>query len=83
MFRYGNAEIDSLLHTGIVMRRSEGRAKLYRDIERRILADAPMIPLYYYVSNYVVQKEVQGIHFSAFGIGSLHARNIWIRAPAS
>jgi peptide/nickel transport system substrate-binding protein/oligopeptide transport system substrate-binding protein len=83
MFRYNNAEIDSLLHLGIVMGRSEGRAELYRDVERRILAEAPMVPLYYYVSNYVVLKEVQGIHFSAFGLGSLDMRNIWFRAPAS
>ena len=83
MFRYDNAEVDSLLLVGAAMGRSEGRAELYREIERRILDEAPIIPLYYYVSNYVVRKEVQGIHFNAFGLGSLDMRKIWIRAPTT
>jgi oligopeptide transport system substrate-binding protein len=60
MPRYRNAEYDALIAAATATTdMAERRAKL-EAAERVMLADHPMIPLYFYVNKHLVKPEVQG-----------------------
>lgn len=65
--RYADDEVDALLddaRTSLDPRVSRQR---YRQAERRILADAPVLPLLWYRHWWVVADDVEGFRMSAFG----------------
>jgi len=60
MFAYSNAEYDSLLKRAEAQT-DMGRRRLYlEEAERLLLADHPVIPIYYYVSKHLVSPRVRG-----------------------
>jgi len=59
--RYSNPEVDRLLDRAARMPLGEARLALYREAERRILADAPVVPLYYEVETRLWQPGVEGV----------------------
>ncbi|GAB4435895.1 MAG: ABC transporter substrate-binding protein [Chloroflexi bacterium OHK40] len=67
-FGYGNPEVDALLDAAAVEADETRRHELYRQAERRILADAPVVPLYHDVDHTLVKPYVEGLEVTPLGI---------------
>jgi ABC-type transport system substrate-binding protein len=83
MFSYADPAVDSLLVAGSRMRASRERAEVYRQAERLILEDAPIIPLYNIENGFAVRAEVRDLFVTPFGMGNLAMERIWLASPAS
>jgi len=57
---YGDAEVDRLLEAARLERDDDARLALYADAERRILDDAPWLPLYTGIDTWLVASYVEG-----------------------
>ncbi len=65
---YSNPEVDALLDRAAVESDEARRHELYREAERRIVADAPVIPLYHTVEHTLVKPYVKGLKVTPMGI---------------
>jgi oligopeptide transport system substrate-binding protein len=68
---YSNPEVDALLEQAAIAESDGTRWKLYQDVERRILDDAPVIPLYHDVDHMLVKPYVKGLVLTPMGIQDL------------
>jgi ABC-type oligopeptide transport system substrate-binding subunit len=78
MSRYDNPEIDALLDQALSETSYSARTKLYHKIERTILQDSPIIPLYYDTFSYWFRSEVNGLTISPMGPSYLKLNRIWL-----
>ncbi|MBN1485674.1 MAG: peptide ABC transporter substrate-binding protein [Chloroflexia bacterium] len=74
---YHNPEVDRLLEEAAVEQDIERRFELYRQAERLIIHDAPVIPLNHGVSYSLTKPYVQGLQVTPMGLQNLS--NIWIK----
>lgn len=65
---YANPEVDALLDAAATAESDTERWRLYREAEQRIIADAPIIPLYHDVGNYLIKPYVHGLEVTPMGI---------------
>ena len=70
---YSNQRVDELLERARVERDVEKRVALYREAERIIVEEAPVIPLYHNVSYTLVKPRVKGLVLTPMGILSLRS----------
>jgi peptide/nickel transport system substrate-binding protein/oligopeptide transport system substrate-binding protein len=79
---YSNPEVDRLLEQA----RSEGdylkRIQLYRQAEKQIMEDAPVVNLVYYTFETLFQPYVQGIALNALGERYIPMKKIWLDATS-
>jgi peptide/nickel transport system substrate-binding protein len=54
------------------------RSRLYRELERQILAKAPVVPLYHPVGMLATRKGVYGLEPSPAGLANLQLEKVWI-----
>ncbi len=54
---------------------------LYRKIERMILEDAPIVPLFHPMSALAVQASIRGMQVTPMGVGNIAMERIWIAEP--
>jgi oligopeptide transport system substrate-binding protein len=78
IFHYHNEGVDSLLDAGRDEPVVQTRLELYREAERRILQEAPLIPLFNVMTLYAFQPYVHGVEMSPFGICSVPMEKIWL-----
>jgi ABC-type transport system substrate-binding protein len=76
--RYVNSRVDRILDQARIEQDSLKRVSLYRDVERLILDDAPVIPLSYYSYERVFQPYVRSVEVSALGDPYIPLRKIWL-----
>ena len=76
--RYSNPEVDQLLSQALLETDIFKRVRLYREAERIILADAPMIPWLYLTYESVFQPYVKGLEISALGRPYIPLKEIWL-----
>jgi oligopeptide transport system substrate-binding protein len=74
--RYADDEVDRLLDEARAAQEAPVAVAWYRQAERRILADAPVIPLLWYRHQRVIAPEVQDLTISPLGRMSL--RQAWL-----
>jgi len=60
MPRYSNKDFDSLMRSAAEQVDPKGRRLYLEEAERELLADHPVIPLYFYVSKHLVSPDVVG-----------------------
>ena len=60
MPRYSSEEFDSLMDRAAEQLDPDLRRAYLEEAERELLADHPVIPIYFYVSNHLVSPRVQG-----------------------
>ena len=60
MPRYSNQDFDSLMQSAAEQVDPKGRRLYLEEAERELLADHPVIPLYFYVSKHLVSPDVVG-----------------------
>jgi ABC-type transport system substrate-binding protein len=77
LFAYSNSAVDSLLEAGGHDPDQVARLVRYREAERLILEDAPLVPLFNVIALFVVQPDVRGVELSPFGICSVPMERIW------
>ncbi len=75
---YANPEVDRLLEQGRREMDPVARADLYVEIERRILADAPIIPISFQRFEVAYQPYVRGVEVSALGAPYIPMRKVWL-----
>jgi oligopeptide transport system substrate-binding protein len=75
---YHNPEVDRLLDRARAEQEYMKRVDLYREVERLIMEDAPIIPLSYYSYERLFQPYVQSIEVSALGDPYIPMRKIWL-----
>lgn len=76
--RYSDPEVDRLLSQALAETDMLKRVKLYREAERIILKDAPMIPWLYLTFESVFQPYVKGLEISALGRPYIPLKKIWL-----
>lgn len=73
---YNNPEYDALLDQAAVLPNGEQRKKLMRSAEATLLADQPVIPIYFYTSKVLIKPYVQG--FEGNGLGHYYSKDITV-----
>lgn len=68
---YSEAEVDDMLDAGRGERNRERRLELYRQAERHILSDAPVIPLFNALNLLAFRNTVQGVEMSPIGLNGV------------
>ena len=76
--RYSNSRVDSLFSQALLETDTLTRVDLYREAERTVLADAPMIPWIYLTFESVFQPYVKGLEISALGAPYIPLKKIWL-----
>jgi ABC-type transport system substrate-binding protein len=59
------------------------RARIYREIEKRVLDKAPFVPLFHAVGMIASRKTVHGLKPGPMGIGSLDFEHVWIETDGN
>jgi oligopeptide transport system substrate-binding protein len=77
IFSYSNAHVDSLLEAGGDEVNQAKRLLLYREAERVVLAEVPLVPLLNVMTLYAFQPLVRGVEMAPFGICSVPMEKIW------
>ena len=75
---YNNPEVDRLLDQAWTETSYSARNKLYHKIETIVLQDAPVIPLYYGKTQYLVRPNVRGLRISPMGLPYLKLNRVWL-----
>lgn len=76
--RYHNERVDRLLDRARAEQAYLKRIELYREAERLIMEDSPVIPLNYYSYERVFQPYVKSIEVNALGDPYIPMRKIWL-----
>jgi peptide/nickel transport system substrate-binding protein/oligopeptide transport system substrate-binding protein len=76
--QYNNPKVDRLLSQALIETEILRRVEFYREAERIILADAPMIPWIYLTFESVFQPYVKGLEISALGRPYIPLKKIWL-----
>jgi oligopeptide transport system substrate-binding protein len=75
---YNSAEYDRLMHEASRQQDSAKREALLERAERVMLADNPIMPIYFYVSKHLVKPYVGGWHDN--GLDHHYTKDLYIRA---
>ena len=78
--RYQSAEFDGLLDDGGVAADRSARAASLAAAERRMLEDAPLIPLFFYVSKHLVAGRVQGWYDNVMNV--TYSKDLSLAGPS-
>jgi ABC-type transport system substrate-binding protein len=76
--QYKNPEVDRLLSQALIETEILRRVELYREAERIILADAPLVPWIYLTFESLFQPYVKGLEISALGRPYIPLKKIWL-----
>jgi peptide/nickel transport system substrate-binding protein/oligopeptide transport system substrate-binding protein len=74
---YGNAEVDHLLEEARATLDEERRLDLYAQVEKKVLSDAPVIPLYFCRNFRVANSRVQGQALDPMGL--MDMAKVWVK----
>jgi ABC-type transport system substrate-binding protein len=80
-FGHRSDETDRLLAKGSHEFNPVERARIYRELERQVLEEAPMVPLYHTMGIVAVQTEVKGLNPSPLGLAKVDLEKVWLQAP--
>ncbi len=75
---YRNREVDRLLMTAQKTHEEKIRANLYKEIERQILNESVVVPLFTTNYSIVLRRKVKGINLNPLGFQYLSLRTVWI-----
>ncbi len=81
-FSYSDSRTDEMLSRGSVTKHPLERARLYRGLERRVLGEAPMVPLYHTLGVIAMRDGVEGLAPGPLGMAHVEFERVWLREPA-
>lgn len=79
---YSNPMVDTLLKDAAATVDEVKRAGLYQSIERKVMEEYPIIPLFYLSIDRIYQSQVKGIHSSPLGWQAVRLHRTWIDSAA-
>jgi ABC-type transport system substrate-binding protein len=82
-FAFEDESTTALLESGARETNPVLRTRIYRDVERRILDLAPMVPLYYSVGIVALKGNVRGFEVSPMGLSNVNFERVWLDEPPS
>jgi peptide/nickel transport system substrate-binding protein len=71
-----------MLDAGLRELSSAERTRTYRRVERRILTQAPLVPLYHTLGVVATRTHVHGFEPGPMGVANLELENVWIEPGA-
>ncbi len=74
---YSSTNVDEMLSAGRRARSSLDRLQIYREAERLIIEDAPVVPLFHTVVALATRPEVRGLDLTPMGMGSISFEKVW------
>jgi ABC-type transport system substrate-binding protein len=74
--------VDRLLEEARRMPPSPERLQTYREIERIVMDEVPLIPLYHEIVLYAWNPRVEAIDFGPYGMTMVPFSKMWIRDVA-
>jgi ABC-type transport system substrate-binding protein len=72
--------VDDLLDRGVAEQDPRRRAMLYRQAEREVLIDAPLVPLYHTVGILAVHGGIRGLEPTPLGLAKAELEKVWFEA---
>jgi peptide/nickel transport system substrate-binding protein/oligopeptide transport system substrate-binding protein len=78
-FGHRSDETDRLLAKGTQEFNPVERARIYRELERQVLEEAPMVPLYHTMGIVAVQADVKGLSPTPLGLAKVDLENVWFQ----
>jgi len=78
-FGHRSDETDRLLAQGTDEFNPVERARIYRQLERHVLEQAPMIPLYHTMGIVAVRSDVKGLSPTPLGLAKVDLEKVWIQ----
>lgn len=79
LFAYRNVKVDRMLEEAQALVDENQRAQMYGQIERGILDDFVVAPLFQVKYSIVTRRAVQGIELGPLGFQYLPFRNVWLK----
>jgi ABC-type transport system substrate-binding protein len=77
-FVYRSEAVDELLDRGAREMNPQTQARIYRELERHILADAPIMPLYHTRGVIALREQVRGLEPTPLGIAKAELEDVWL-----
>jgi ABC-type transport system substrate-binding protein len=77
-FRYFSAQVDSLLSAARKVVDPRSRQQIYGRIEKTILSEAPVIPLYTSTTAYGLGKQFHELELTPLGISCVDFAHVWM-----
>jgi ABC-type transport system substrate-binding protein len=77
-FAYNCEECANLLERGAREMNPVSRARIYRSLERRVLSDAPLVPLYHTVGIVAMRDSVRGFKPGPMGMAKVDLEKVWL-----
>ena len=84
-FGHRSDETERLLAQGAQEFNPVERARIYRRLERHVLEEAPMVPLYHTMGIVAVRSDVKGLTPTPLGLAKVDLEKVWFQTekPAS
>ena len=76
---YADSRADKMLVNAIEIVDPVERAKKYQEIERYILSQYPIIPMFYLSIDRIYQPYVQNVHINALGAHTMPLNRVWYK----
>lgn len=80
--RYKNPELDRMIFLARQEQDYIKKVKMYQEIEKKLVDEAPILVLGYYSYERIFQPYVKGIKVSALGDPYIPMKNIWLEKPS-
>jgi peptide/nickel transport system substrate-binding protein/oligopeptide transport system substrate-binding protein len=80
-FDFHDGETWKLLEDGAREMNPVERARIYRETEERILALAPIVPLYHTMGVVAMRENVRGLEPGPMGLASVNFEQVWFANP--
>jgi ABC-type transport system substrate-binding protein len=78
LFGYRSAEAGALLERAAAELNPVSRMRIYRELERHILSEAPLVPLYHTVGVLVRRDDVNGLQPGPLGLSRVAFEKVWL-----
>ncbi len=75
--RFSNDDVDRLLEEARVETDTGNRRKLYQEVEKLIVEEAPWVFIYHYIADQVMQPYVKGYELSCYGAHAAQYYKVW------
>jgi ABC-type transport system substrate-binding protein len=77
-FDFLDEKSDALLEAGARETNPAARARIYREVEKRILEQAPLVPLYHTIAQLAVRRNVHGFEPTPLGLACSNLERVWL-----
>jgi ABC-type transport system substrate-binding protein len=78
LFSYRSAKTDALIERAAAELNPVQRMRIYRELERHILSEAPLVPLYHSIGVLARRDNVHGLEPGPLGLARVRLEKVWL-----